>query len=278
MQGGSSGKSHAAACSARFVDAAIVIPSPRGERYHMPNPNKSLFHYQDPLDPLTCQSTESIRPLKVCCGIWHQDVSSRSFKSCKLQGGASVDLTFLSSTSHRCLIGLRSGEFGGQVNISNSLVCSSNHSWTILALLHSVLSSWKRPQPSGNTISMKGCTWSAIMLRYVICVKVTSTWMVGPKISHHSIAQSITLPPLDCLLSIVHPDAMCSPGKRHTRTQPSRLCKRKRVSSDQATVFHRYGGEQGSAWVSWLIYCYAARYTTNCDALCVLTPFYQNQH
>ena len=60
-------------------------------------------------------------PLKVCCGIWHQDVSSRSFKSCKLRGGASVDWTCLTCTSHRCSIGLRSGKFGGQVNSSNSL-------------------------------------------------------------------------------------------------------------------------------------------------------------
>ncbi|KAK3526022.1 hypothetical protein QTP70_012787 [Hemibagrus guttatus] len=33
---------------------------------------------------------DSARSLKVCCGIWHQDVSSRSFKSCKLRGGASL--------------------------------------------------------------------------------------------------------------------------------------------------------------------------------------------
>lgn len=39
---------------------------------------------------------DSTRPLKVFCGIWHQDVSSRSFKSCKLRGGASIDLTCLS--------------------------------------------------------------------------------------------------------------------------------------------------------------------------------------
>ncbi|KAF7651609.1 hypothetical protein LDENG_00107270 [Lucifuga dentata] len=71
---------------------------------------------------------DSTRPLKVSCSIWHQDVSSRSFKSCKLRGGASMDWTCLSSTSHRRSIRLRSGEFGGQVNTLNSLSCSSNHS------------------------------------------------------------------------------------------------------------------------------------------------------
>ena len=35
----------------------------------------------------------STRLLKVCCSIWHQDVSSRSFKSCKLRGRASMDRT-----------------------------------------------------------------------------------------------------------------------------------------------------------------------------------------
>ncbi|KAK3558192.1 hypothetical protein QTP86_013436, partial [Hemibagrus guttatus] len=30
---------------------------------------------------LTHQGMDSTRSLKVCCGIWHQDVSSRSFKS-----------------------------------------------------------------------------------------------------------------------------------------------------------------------------------------------------
>ena len=113
---------------------------------------------------LTHQGMDSSRPLEVCFGIWHQDVSSRFFKSSKLQGGASVDQTCLSSTSHRSSIRLRSGEFGGQVNTSN-LSCFSNHSWTTVALRQGALSCWKRPQPSGNTISMKGCSWSATMLR-----------------------------------------------------------------------------------------------------------------
>lgn len=71
------------------------------------------------------------RPLKVSSGIWHDNVSSRS--SCKLKGGAFMGGTCYSSTSHRCLIGLRSGGFGGQGNDLNSLSCFSNHSWTIFA-------------------------------------------------------------------------------------------------------------------------------------------------
>ena len=97
---------------------------------------------------------DSTRSLKVCCGIWHQDVGSRSFRSCKLWGGASMDWTCLSNTSHRSSTGLRSGEFGGQVNTSNSLLCSSNHldhfcfvPWHIILL--------REAQPSGITVSIE---------------------------------------------------------------------------------------------------------------------------
>ncbi|XP_067281495.1 single-strand DNA endonuclease ASTE1 isoform X2 [Pseudorasbora parva] len=49
-------------------------------------------------------------PYKMSCCIREQDVSSRSFKFCRLRGGAIVDHTFWSNTSHRCSVGLRSGE------------------------------------------------------------------------------------------------------------------------------------------------------------------------
>lgn len=37
-------------------------------------------------------------------------------------------------------------------------------------------------------------------------------------------------------------------------------------------------GEQGSAWVLWLICSYTGPYTVSCHALCVLTHFVHNQH
>ncbi len=58
----------------------------------------------------------------VCfCGLWHQDISSKSFKSYKVRGGASMDCICWSSTPHRRSIGLRSGKFEGQGNTLNSL-------------------------------------------------------------------------------------------------------------------------------------------------------------
>ncbi|KAK3533963.1 hypothetical protein QTP70_034997 [Hemibagrus guttatus] len=47
--------------------------------------------------------------------------------------------------------------------------------------------------------------------REVLRVKVTSTWMAGPKVSQQNIAQSRTVLPPARLLPIVHPGAMCSP-------------------------------------------------------------------
>ena len=83
---------------------------------------------------LTPQAMDSTSTLKLCCDIWQQLASSRFFKSCKMQGGASLHgWICLSSTSPKCLNGLRYGEFGGQVN-------ASSHSRTIFALCNSTLS------------------------------------------------------------------------------------------------------------------------------------------
>lgn len=80
------------------------------------------------------------RPLKMYCGTLHQDINMLSFK---FQDRDSMDWTFLS----------RSREFGGQVNISKSLLENSNHSWTIPLTLRQ---STKRGQPSVSTVLMKG--------------------------------------------------------------------------------------------------------------------------
>lgn len=75
-----------------------------------------------PKQPWQIEAQTPLRPLKVCCGNWYQDVSNKTFRSCKLRGRTSLGWTCLCSTFHRCLIGLRSGESGGQVNTSNSFL------------------------------------------------------------------------------------------------------------------------------------------------------------
>lgn len=65
---------------------------------------------------------------------------------------------------------------------------SSHHSWNIFALWQRGLSCSKKPQPSGITISVKGCTWSTTRLWLAVHVKVTSTWMTGPKVPQQNLA------------------------------------------------------------------------------------------
>lgn len=143
---------------------------------------------------------ESTGPLKVCCGIWCQDVNNRSFKSCKLR------LDRLFSTSHRCMIGLRSGEFWTANKLLKLVVVLHKPFLNHFALWQDALSCRKRPRPSGNTVSIKGA-----MLKQVGCVKVRFTWMTGPKVFQQNIAQS-----MPACLPIVHPGPRCSPGDWHT--------------------------------------------------------------
>lgn len=86
---------------------------------------------------------DSTRPLKVCCAFWHQDVKSRSFKSCKLLGESSMDslCLFLQNILHTvCYIcRLRSGEFGVlKVITLSSLPCSSRHFLQLCIILLNV--------------------------------------------------------------------------------------------------------------------------------------------
>ena len=59
--------------------------------------------------------------------------------------------------------------------------------------------------------------------------------MVGSKVLQQNIVQRITLPALACLRPMMHPGTISSTGNRHTCTQPSTWCKRRRNVSDQAS-------------------------------------------
>ena len=68
-------------------------------------------------------------------------VDSNASHSCvKLAGHGSPLRIARSTSSHRYSIGLRSGDWAGHCSKLNSLSCSWNHSWTILALWHGALS------------------------------------------------------------------------------------------------------------------------------------------
>lgn len=78
-----------------------------------------------------------------------------------------------------------------------------------------------------------------------------------------------------CLSSTLH---RCSFGLRawefrshviHQTKLPSFIAP---WSSSNVPIIGAFGIEHGSAWAPWLVCGYAASYTTNCYALCVLMP------
>lgn len=87
---------------------------------------------------------DSTRPLKVS---WLKEGNRGSFES------------------YRCLIGLRLRKFWGYVKSSSSFLCSTNQSWTILAVWQGALSC--------PVFSNDG---------WLVPVKVSSTWLAGSKV------------------------------------------------------------------------------------------------
>lgn len=85
------------------------------------------------------------KPTETCTSLdlWMCAVASRNMGCMALSADSlnpaswerwSLLMSDLSSISHRCLAGLRSGEFRGYVTILNLLLCSPNHPWNIYAL------------------------------------------------------------------------------------------------------------------------------------------------
>lgn len=79
---------------------------------------------------LTHWAMDSAQPLRLCRGIWQQDVNSRSFNvGYKLGPG-------LICPAHNT--DAQSGKFRYQAKASDSFLGSSNHSWTIFATIFAV--------------------------------------------------------------------------------------------------------------------------------------------
>ncbi len=127
--------------------------------------------------------------LNVSWGLWHQDISSRSYKSYRLWGGASVDWICWSSSSNRCSIWLKSGETPW------TLSCSSNNFLNIFAVFCP-----KRPLRSENTtVPWRGCMWSTTIFRSMVYVKDPHASTQGFPAEHwpdHNTAFVILLPSL----------------------------------------------------------------------------------
>lgn len=166
--------------------------------------------------------------MKVPSGIWHQGVSSRSSKSCKLKDGAPVDCSstdthlfffFFLKTNHT--------DVWSDWDLENletrttlwTLVMFLKPFLTICVVWQGALSYWKKPLLSGNTAGMKGWTWSAMMFRKVAHVKFMFTWMPRPRNSQQTLRRAWYS--LHWLLPTVHLGATSFPGKQQTLTQLS---------------------------------------------------------
>lgn len=110
----------------------------------------------------------SLDLMTVCWGIWHQAASRRSFMSCKLQAGASVNRTCFISRSHRRSIGLKSGEFGSQVNTANPL-CSLNHSGLHQTRPPPLVSPWSSSDAHMSIVGTLGCGHGSAWPPWLVC-------------------------------------------------------------------------------------------------------------
>lgn len=136
-----------------------------------------------------------------------QDISTRSFKSCKLQNGASMNQICFSRTFHSCSIRFEIWVIRRPSQYIELFVMYLN-----LNIFCSV---------AGHIILRKGAT----AIREYRCHEgvylASNIVQVGDMCQSHNHmnARSVTLSLPTCLLLIVHPAAIFSPGKQ--RTTPS---------------------------------------------------------
>lgn len=132
-----------------------------------------------------------------------------------------------------------------------------------------VLSCWKRP--SENTASIKGCTWSATVFKWMICFKVTSTLVRDPGLSSRTLL-SVTVSPFSLLASCILLPSLplvihsgCAHDENLIRqTRLPSLIFPWSSSDAHRPIASTFGSGQESPW---------ALCTASCDALCVLTSF-----
>ena len=161
--------------------------------------------------------------------------SCRAWRSsAKLVGGCCRALTLLSSWSHRCSMGFRSGDLEGHG--STAIPRFAKWSATILAVC-GVAPSCMRV--SCGWAAKRGTTESLITLSmYIWAFKFpwinTRPVFWFPKIP----PQIITDPPLFLSASSTQFGANLSPLLLYTLTLPSLICKQKRDSSVKATSLH----------------------------------------
>ena len=95
-------------------------------------------------------------------------------------GGASMDWT-CSGTYHRCSCILGSGDSGGPLKASGTLLCFPSHSWAVFVVSQGAMSCWGGCCHEGVDLVHKGIWMSG-------GCQVPSTWMPGPEDSQQNMA------------------------------------------------------------------------------------------
>lgn len=113
--------------------------------------------------------------LLVCCSIWHKHVTADLYYIVRW----GFHWLPLSCTSHKCFTRLRSGEFGGHITPEN---CCFSPTF----LNYSRIGDTIHPA----TCSIKWSTWSAVLQRKLVCVKVISALIAGPKDSKRTLPKT----------------------------------------------------------------------------------------
>lgn len=119
-------------------------------------------------------SDSSTGSQKVCCEFWHQTVSSRSLKSCKVWGTASMDHTL------------------------NLLSCSLNHSWTISCRVAepNILLKWGKTVTNEGVFGLHWCLRSWKCQSNIYMNARTQGFVADHCSDHQTVSTSLLVPPL----------------------------------------------------------------------------------
>ena len=159
---------------------------------------------------------ELTKALTVCIGIlFHSSINA--FLSCaRVAGRFRCFLTLLSSSSHMCSIGVKSGLYGGHA--SDAMLLFARKSWQTRATCGRALSCCR--------IRLRCCTSGTATGRKILSLYLTAVILPATIIKCDFIPwamppQTITEPPPNRSRSTTQASAKRSPRRRYTRRRPS---------------------------------------------------------
>ena len=161
--------------------------------------------------------------------LFHSSINA--FLSCaRVAGGFRRFLTLLSSSSHMCCIGVKSGLYGGHA--SGAMLLFARKSWQTRATCGRALSCCRIRLRCCTSGTATGRKISSLYLTAVYCPQQKSTVILScEQCPPPPSPPTITEPPPNRSRSTTQASAKRSPRRRYTRRRPSA---RKRVNLDSS--------------------------------------------